>query len=143
MTDADSRILSTIYEPKTDKRFLIYAKTYADEPIIPSFCIKATTRPSYFYNWLGKKQFRPFKITLYDPIQPNIVPLLEKAANKKIKWNFILNLIGPVGDKVEEWKISGGRLIDVDYGHVDWHSTNTQPLLINLTFKIKNATLVF
>jgi hypothetical protein len=31
-----------------------------------------------------------------------------------------LNILGPVGDKVEEWIIKGAQITSVDFAEMDW-----------------------
>jgi hypothetical protein len=130
------------YEPKSENRFIIYCTDSDGEQIIPSFVVRRAERPSYSLNWFGRKKFKPFKLVCYDPITPSTSAMIELAVSKKLRWDFVLNLVGPVGDKVEEWEIKNAKLVDINYGTLDWTSPEKH-LMIHLTFNINNAKLIF
>ena len=102
----------------------------------------------------GKSRWQPIDITLYDPIVPS-------AAQQVIEWvrlshesvtgrngyadfykkDMTINLLGPVGDKVEEWTIKGAFVTAVDFGTLDWSTGD--PLNVSLTVAYDYAILQY
>jgi hypothetical protein len=50
-------------------------------------------------------------------------------------------MLGPVGDKVEQWKIVGAWISSAEFGDVDWSSND--PVMISLTITYDYAILEF
>jgi hypothetical protein len=40
------------------------------------------------------------------------------------KKDVTINVLGPVGDKVEEWTGKGAYITSADFGPIDWTATN-------------------
>ena len=40
------------------------------------------------------------------------------------KKDVTINVLGPVGDKVEEWTGKGAYITSADFGAIDWTATN-------------------
>ena len=114
------------FEPKTKNRFIM------DIDGIPSYFVKTMNRPQITFEEIelnhinvkrylkGKGTWEPLEITLYDPIVPSgaqavmeWVRLHHESVTGRdgysdfYKKDITFNLLGPVGDKVEEWKLVG------------------------------------
>jgi hypothetical protein len=72
-------------------------------------------------------------IELYDPIVPSgaqavmeWVRLHHESVTGRdgyaefYKKDIIINVLGPVGDKVEEWILKGAQITEVNFGEMDW-----------------------
>jgi hypothetical protein len=49
------------------------------------------------------------------------------------KKDIVFNMLGPVGDKVEEWIGKGAMVTEANFGDADWNSDD--PAEINLTIQ--------
>jgi hypothetical protein len=148
------------FEPKLQNRFIMYISG------IPSYVVKASDRPKLAFNTivmdhintkrklLGKGDWQDISITLYDPINPS-------GAQTAIEWirlgyesvtgragyadfykkEVTLNMLGPVGDVVEEWKLKGAFVSNADWGSLDW--SNAEPTNITLVISYDYAVLEF
>jgi hypothetical protein len=58
------------------------------------------------------------------------------------KKNITVNVLGPVGDKVEEWTMVGAFVTNGDFQLVDWTNTG-DPLSINITVSYDYAILQY
>ncbi len=102
----------------------------------------------------GKSRWQPLEITLYDPVVPS-------AAQQVIEWirlhhesvtgrdgyadfykkDVTFNMLGPVGDVVEEWKLKGCYIQTANFGDLDFASSD--PVEITLTLRYDYAILKF
>ena len=57
------------------------------------------------------------------------------------KKDVVINVLGPVGDKVEEWTLKGSWIKEATFGDMDW-STN-EVIGISLTLKYDYAILQY
>ena len=98
---------------------------------IPSYFVKTMNRPQITFEEIelnhinvkrylkGKGTWETLEITLYDPIVPSSDAVMEwvRLHHESVtgrdgysdfyKKDITFNLLGPVGDKVEEWKLKG------------------------------------
>ena len=58
------------------------------------------------------------------------------------KKDCTINVLGPVGDKVEEWTLKGAFIKDADFGEMTWEDDAT-PALITVTLGIDYAILQY
>ena len=117
----------TAFEPKTQNRFIMYIDG------LPSYLIKATARPNLAIDVqtidhinikrklrAGKAEWQDISITLYDPVVPSgaqaameWIRLSHESVTGRngyadfYKKDLTINVLGPVGDYVEEWTIKG------------------------------------
>jgi hypothetical protein len=156
-----NEIFWTAFEPKTQHRFIMYVDG------IPAFTIRKTDRPKVSSErktldhinlqryYKGKTIWQPITMELYDPVVPS-------AAQSVMEWlrlshesvtgrdgyidfykkDITLNLVGPVGDKVEEWTLKGAFPTDLDFQAVDWSNTG-DPLGITVTLSYDYAVLQY
>ena len=153
-----SEIMFTPFEPKTKNRFIMYIEG------IPAYLVKAMNRPQLQFEEIvldhinvkryvkGKAAWQPIDITLYDPVVPSgAQAVLEwiRLGHESVtgrdgysdfyKKDVTFNLLGPVGDIVEEWKrylYWKRKFGDMDYATSD-------PAEITLTLKYDYAILQF
>ena len=155
-----NEIMFTPFELKTKNRFIMYIEG------VPAYMIKAAKRPSIQFEEIvldhinvkryikGKGAWQPIDVTLYDPV----VPLAAQAVMEWVrlshesvtgrdgysdfyKKDVTFNLLGPVGDVVEEWVLKGTYIEMADFGELDYSSTD--PAEIMLTLKYDYAILQF
>jgi len=154
------KIFYTNFEPKLANRFIMEIDG------IPSFMIKTANRPKLESEVVeldhinlkrkikGKSNWTDITITLYDPIVPSgAQSVMEwiRTGHESItgrdgyadfyKKNIDFYMLGPVGDKVEQWKIVGAFISSAEFGDVDWSSND--PVMITLTLTYDYAILEF
>ena len=151
-------IFFTPFEPKTKNRFVMYIES------IPSYFVKTMNRPQITFEEIelnhinikrylkGKGTWEPLTLTLYDPIVPSgaqavmeWVRLHHESVTGRdgysdfYKKEITFNLLGPVGDKVEEWVLKGAFIQNASFGQGDWSSST--PMEISLTISMDYAIL--
>lgn len=156
-----SEIFYTNFEPKVKNRFILYVDG------IPSFIIKKVNRPkltqakkeldhinvkSYYK---GKSVWDEVSMELYDPIVPSgaqavmeWVRLHHESVTGRdgygdfYKKNVTINVLGPVGDKVEEWQLVNSFIVSADFQEMDW-SDDGAAQMISLTLAYDYAILQY
>ena len=155
-----NEIFFTPFEPKTKNRFIMEIDG------IPSYLVKTMARPSIQFESItldhinvkryvkGKATWQPITISLYDPIVPS-------GAQSVIEWvrqhhesvtgrdgysdfykkDITFNVLGPLGDKVEEWTLKGAFISSATFGDMDWATEDA--INIELTIKYDYAILQF
>jgi hypothetical protein len=157
-----NEIFFTAYEPKVQNRFIMYIDG------IPAYLIKAAARPTINNNPItldhinlkrklkGKSEWQDIEITLYDPIVPSAaqacmewVRLAHESVTGRngyadfYKKDVTINVLGPVGDKVEEWQLKGAFPASVNFNGtgLDWSAQ--EALTITMTLSYDYAILQF
>tara|TARA_R100001594_G_scaffold135193_2_gene176768 strand:- start:311 stop:799 length:489 start_codon:yes stop_codon:yes gene_type:complete len=155
-----SEIMFTPFEPKTQNRFIMYIEG------IPAFTIKAMARPTIQFDEVvlehinvkryvkGKGAWQPLEITLYDPIVPSASQAVmdwvrqhhESVTGRQgysdfYKKDITFNLLGPVGDIIEEWTLKGTFIQSANFGTMDYGTSD--PVEIALTLQYDYAILQF
>lgn len=148
----EQELFFTAFEPKMANRFVLYMDG------IPSYIVKKVARPSITQEKKaidhinvqryvkGKTIWGEMQMTLYDPIVPSgaqavmeWVRLHHESVTGRdgylefYKKDLTLNVLGPVGDKVEEWIIKGAQITAVTFGDMDWSTDN--PVEFNMTIQ--------
>tara|TARA_Y100001972_G_scaffold125414_1_gene176563 strand:+ start:520 stop:1008 length:489 start_codon:yes stop_codon:yes gene_type:complete len=153
-------IMFTPFEPKLKNRFIMYIEG------IPAYLVKTMNRPSLNQETVelphinvtryvkGRSTWQPIEVTLYDPIVPS-------GAQSVIEWvrlhhesvtgrdgysdfykkDITFNLLGPVGDKIEEWTLKGAFIQAANWNDLDFSSND--PVDISLTLQYDYAILQF
>ena len=153
-------IMFTPFEPKLQNRFIVNIDG------IPAYTIKTATRPQVTFDEVelhhmnvrrylkGKAAWQPLTITLYDPIVPS-------AAQASMEWirlshesvtgrdgysdfykkDVNMQVLGPVGDIVEEWTLKGAFIQNATFGDLAFDSND--PVEITLTLRYDYAILQF
>lgn len=146
-----SELFYTAFEPKTKNRFVLYCDG------IPTYLVYGCTRPSYkqdaktldhintrrFYK--GKTIWEPVNLKLYDPIVPSgahAVMEWQRLHHESVtgrdgymdfyKKDLVINVLGPVGDKVEEWLMKGCQITTSKFGELDY-TDDGNAILIEFT----------
>ena len=156
-----SEIMFTPFEPKTKNRYIMYIEG------IPAYLIKTANRPSIAFETIeldhinvrryvkGKGAWEELEITLYDPVVPSgaqAVMEWVRLAHESVtgrdgytdfyKKDVTINVLGPVGDKVEEWTLKGTWIVNANFNDLDWSNT-TDPADVTLTLRYDYAILQF
>lgn len=151
----------TVFEPKVQNRHIFSVEG------IPAFIIKKADRPKLasekktidYINiqrtYKGKTTWSDITLELYDPIVPSgaqavmeWIRLSHESVTGRdgyldfYKKDCTCNILGPVGDKVEEWLIRGAFIISAEFGAGDW-SNGGDPLNITLTLSYDYAILQY
>lgn len=147
-----TEIFNTTFEPKLSNRFIMYIEG------IPPFLIKSADRPSLQFNNIemhhinlvwnvkGKGIWQPVNITMYDPVVPSAaqaamewVRLSHESVSGRdgytdfYKKDITFNVLGPVGDKIEEWTLKGAYVTSVTFGQMGYD--NDAPVEIQITLQ--------
>jgi hypothetical protein len=153
-------IMFTPFEPKLKNRFIMNIEG------IDAYLIKTANRPQIQFDEVilehmnvtryvkGKGKWQPIEITLYDPIVPSAsqavmewVRLSHESVTGRdgysdfYKKTVTINVLGPVGDIVEEWELKGCYIENANFGDLDFSSSD--PAEITLSLKYDYAVLQF
>lgn len=151
----------TVFEPKVQNRFIFSIDG------IPAFIIKKTDRPKLaqekktidYINvqryYKGKSVWNDITVELYDPIVPSgaqavmeWVRLHHESVTGRdgyldfYKKDVTINVLGPVGDKVEEWQLRGTFISNAEFGSLDW-GNGGDSLNITMTLVYDYAVLQY
>jgi len=148
------------FEPKLANRFIMEING------IESYIIKTASRPTFTSEVVeldhinvkrkikGKSTWDDVTITLYDPIVPSgAQQVMEwiRSSHESLtgrdgyaafyKKDITFYILGPVGDKVEQWTLKGAFITSANFGDLDWSSND--PVSIELTLSYDYAILEF
>jgi hypothetical protein len=147
------KMFYTNFEPKMKNRYVMEIDT------IPSYLVKAMNRPTIQFETIsldhinvkrklqGKGDWQDITITLYDPIVPS-------AAQKVMDWirlghesitgrrgyadfykkDITFYLLGPVGDKIEQWTLKGAFIQQANFGELDFSSNEVATIELTLSY---------
>jgi hypothetical protein len=144
----------TNFEPKTKNRFIL------DIAGIPSYMIKTANRPNIQFETItldhiniqrklkGKGTWQDLEITLFDPIVPSgaqavmeWVRLSHESLTGRdgyadfYKKDVDIYMLGPVGDKIENWKLKGAFISNAQFGDLDWsNASDVAEITLTLTY---------
>jgi hypothetical protein len=155
-----SEIFYTNFEPKRQNLYIMEIEG------IPSYLIKAANRPSLQFNVTtldhinvkrklkGKGEWQDITLTLHDPIVPSgAQAVMEwiRLSHESItgrdgyadfyKKDIDIYMLGPVGDKIEQWKIKGAFISSANFGSLDWATDDVAQ--IELTISMDYCILEF
>ena len=150
----------TNFEPKMKNRFIMEVDGIA------SYLIKAANRPTIQFEKVtldhinvkrqlkGKGEWQDVEITLFDPIVPSgaqqvmeWVRLSHESLTGRdgyadfYKKDLQIYMLGPVGDKIEQWTLKGAFIQSANFGDLDWSSND--PASIELTLSYDYAILEY
>ena len=133
---------------------------------IPAYLIKTANRPQITFEevqldhlnvrrWVkGKGVWQQLQVTLYDPVVPSAaqavmewVRLSHESVTGRdgysdfYKKNVTFNLLGPVGDVIEEWQLVGAFITSAAFGDLDWATSD--PVEVTVTLRYDYAVLQF
>ena len=155
-----NQAMFTPFEPKLKNRYVMAIDG------IPAYLIKTANRPSISFEEVelnhmnvkrfvkGKATWETVEFTLYDPIVPS-------AAQSVMEWVILshesvtgrdgysdfykkdvdFQVLGPVGDIVESWKLKGAWIQSANFNDLDFASSD--PVDISVTLIYDYAILEF
>ena len=154
-------IMFTPFEPKLKNRFIVTIDG------VPAYTIKTSGRPQIQFEEVelkhmnvsryvaGKGTWQPLEMTLYDPIVPSAaqavmewVRLSHESVTGRdgyadfYKKDITINVLGPVGDKVEEWTLKGAFVTKADFGELSWDN-DAEAVLVTLDIRFDYAILQY
>ena len=143
----------TNFEPKMKNRFIMEIDG------IQSYLIKTANRPSIQFEVVtldhinvkrklkGKGEWQDIEITLFDPIVPSgAQQVMEwvRTSHESItgrdgyadfyKKDLDIYMLGPVGDKIENWKIKGAFINNAVFNDLDWASNDPSDITLTLSY---------
>ena len=149
---SENEMFFTAFEPKLKNRFIMLMDG------VPIYLVRKMERPKYTAEAKvlphinleryvkGKSKWGPVNVTLYDPIVPSgaqtvmeWVRLHHESITGRdgyadmYKKDIVFNVLGPVGDKVEEWIGKGAQIVESNFADMDWGIDD--PAEINLTIQ--------
>ena len=132
---SEQELFFKAFEPKMANRFILYADG------LPSYVVKGVARPTISQeakqlNHInvqrfvkGRSTWGSIAMTLFDPIVPSAaqsvmewVRLHHESVTGRdgyadfYKKDLTINVLGPVGDKVEEWILKGCMVTEANFG---------------------------
>ena len=147
------KMFYTNFEPKMKNRYVMEIDT------IPSYLVKAANRPTIQFETVtldhinvkrklkGKGEWQDITITLYDPIVPSgAQAVMEwiRLGHESItgrdgyadfyKKDITFYMLGPVGDKIEQWTLKGAFISQANFGDLDFSSNDTATIELTLTY---------
>ena len=155
-----SEIMFTPFEPKTKNRFIMYIEG------VPAYLIKTAKRPSIEFEEItldhinvkryikGKGAWSAIDVTLYDPVVPSAAQAVMewiRLSHESVtgrdgysdfyKKDVTFNMLGPVGDVIEEWTLKGAWIKSAAFGDLDYSSSD--PVEISVSMRYDYAILQF
>jgi hypothetical protein len=147
------RMFYTNFEPKMQNRYIMEIDG------IQSYLIKTAARPSINFETVvldhinikrklqGKGEWQDITITLYDPIVPSGAQAVmewirlghESITGRRgyadfYKKDISFYMLGPVGDKVEQWTLKGAFIVSADFGGLDFASNDVSEISLGLAY---------
>jgi hypothetical protein len=147
------KMFYTNFEPKMKNRYVMEIDT------IPSYLVKAANRPTIQFETVtldhinvkrklkGKGEWQDITITLYDPIVPSgAQAVMEwiRLGHESItgrdgyadfyKKDVDFYLLGPVGDKIEQWKLKGAFISQANFGDLSFDSNEVATIELTLSY---------
>lgn len=153
------------WDPKYQHKFVLSIPG-ADGSGIPAYLIKTAAKPSLTNGEVvldhinikrklkGKTAWNSIAITIYDAIVPSAAQAVmdwvrlhhESATGREgyasqYKKDIVLNQLSPLGEIIEEWKIKGAYLSEVNFGSLDWSAEDV--VMIDATLNYDWALLSY
>lgn len=147
------KMFYTNFEPKMKNRYIMEIDG------IESYLIKASNRPQIQFETItldhinikrklqGKGEWQDFDITLYDPIVPSGAQQVmewvrlghESITGRKgyadfYKKDIDFYMLGPVGDKIEQWKIKGAFPSAVNFNDLSFDSNDPAEITVTISY---------
>jgi hypothetical protein len=147
------KMFYTNFEPKMKNRYIMEIDG------IQSYLIKTANRPQINFEKVtlnhinvkrqlkGKGEWQDLEITLYDPIVPSgaqAVMEWVRLSHESItgrdgyadfyKKDVDIYMLGPVGDKIEQWKLKGAFILQANFGQLDFSSSDPAEITLTLSY---------
>ena len=148
-----NQAMFTPFEPKLKNRFVMSIDG------IPAYLIKTAARPSITFEEVelnhmnvkrfvkGKGTWAELEVTLYDPVVPSAaqavmewVRLSHESVTGRdgysdfYKKDVTVQILGPVGDIVEEWKLKGAWIKTANFGDLAFESNEPNDITLSLRY---------
>ena len=158
-----TQMIADTFEPKMKNRYYMEMTSVG----IPAYMVKTANRPEINFETVkidhinvyrklkGKGEWQDLNITLYDPVVPSAAQLVMewvRLSHESItgrdgyaefyKKDISFYMLGPVGDKVEQWTLKGAFISRANFGELDFSNTN-EPATIELTLTYDYAILEY
>jgi hypothetical protein len=158
-----TQMIADTFEPKMKNRYYMEMTSVG----IPAYMVKTASRPEINFETVkidhinvyrklkGKGEWQDLNITLYDPVVPSAAQLVMewvRLSHESItgrdgyaefyKKDISFYMLGPVGDKVEQWTLKGAFITKAAFGELDFSNTN-EPATIDLTLTYDYAILEY
>tara|TARA_Y100001963_G_scaffold83906_1_gene116314 strand:+ start:111 stop:599 length:489 start_codon:yes stop_codon:yes gene_type:complete len=155
-----NQAMFTPFEPKLKNRYVMSIDG------IPAYLIKSTGRPAIEFEEVelnhlnvkrfvkGKATWQSITMTMYDPVVPSAaqsvmewVRLSHESVTGRdgysdfYKKDVTIEVLGPVGDIVESWKLKGTWIQSANFNDLDFASSD--PVDIEVTLRYDYAILEF
>ena len=155
-----NEIMFTAFEPKVQNRFLMTIQG------VPAYLVHKVKFPDINLNSIkvdhinvyrkikGKAEWQDMTMNLYDPVTPSgeqVVMEWVRLSHESLtgrdgyadfyKKDLQIYMLGPVGDKIEQWTLKGAFISSANFGELDWASND--PLSIELTLAYDYAILEY
>ena len=155
-----NQAMFTPFEPKLKNRYVMSIDG------IPGYLIKTAARPSITFEEVelhhmnvkryvkGKASWETIEITLYDPVVPSGAQAImewvrlhhESVTGRDgysdfYKKDIDIQVLGPVGDIVEQWKMKGAFITAANFNDLDFSSSD--PIDISVTLRYDYCILEF
>ena len=159
LVDAND-IMFTPFEPKMKNRYIMQIDG------VPAYLIKTAARPQIVFEEVplehmnvkryvkGKGDWQQLNITLYDAVVPSAaqsvmewVRLSHESVTGRdgysdfYKKDVTIQVLGPVGDIVEEWTLKQAWIKSANFGTLD--QTTSEPIEIELSLRYDYSILHF
>ena len=147
---SEQELFFKAFEPKMANRFILYADG------LPAYVVKGVARPTLsqdakVLNHInvqryvkGRSVWGAIGMTLFDPIVPSSaqsvmewVRLHHESVTGRdgyadfYKKDLTINVLGPVGDKVEEWILKGCVITQATFGELSFDTDD--PMQVEVT----------
>ena len=148
-----NELMYTSFQPKLKNRFIMYIDG------VPTYMLKKVDRPKFESGEViiphinveryskGRSKWNEISAELYDPIVPSgaqIVMEWIRLSHESVTGrdgyddfymkDVTINVLGPVGDKVEEWTLKSAWVKSSDFGDLDWSSESD---MVGITLSIR------
>jgi hypothetical protein len=155
-----AQLLANTFEPKRKFRWFLEIDG------VDAFVMKTSARPQATFEETvidyinakryisGKMSWNPMQVTMHDPINPsaaqkimdwlrlNYEPLTGRMGYATFyKKDITMKLLDPQGTVVELWNITGAWAMDINWGDLDYASSDNVEIAFTLRFD--NATLQY
>jgi len=147
------KMFYTNFEPKMKNRYVMEIEN------IPSYLVKAANRPTIQFETItldhinvkrklkGKGEWQDVSITLYDPIVPSAAQAVMdwvRLGHESItgrdgyadfyKKDITFYMLGPVGDKIEQWTLKGAFISQANFGDLAFDSNEVATIELTLSY---------
>ena len=128
-----NEIMFTAFQPKVANRYVLYVDG------IPSFLIKKAARPSVKFNTITMDHINTQRKiqgkATWDDIRLGYESVTGRAGYSDFyKKEIVINVLGPVGDKVEEWTLKGAFPTSGGFGDLDWGSDSPMEISVGIAY---------